>query len=319
MKIITALVLTVALVSPAWSQLFQKEHVAAEAQWVTHVRVNDLFKTKVGERLAQQMEEGDANHELAAFRAMFQLNPQKDLASVTLYGNAETPDAGVAIVQGLFKRDHIVTTLKAMQGYREHKLKNGVVHEWPMEQEAQGETPDATNPIFGSFHGDGVMVLSGALASAESALDVLNRVKPSLSNPEILRGLGQASPGVYFQAAADLTRMDLSQAPGGEMMRQMKSLRLTVGESLNTMNVHLELGAVSAEAAKQMHDMAQGYLALMQMQQAGNPGLAKLMQALSFNLDGSNIRVALKIPVADAIEAINRQPQMGGGRAIRAE
>ena len=324
MKSIVALFLTVALVSSAWSQSFKSAHVAADAQWVVHAHVVDMFKTRFGERLAQQMEEGDANHQLAAFRAMFQLDPKKDIASVTLYGQSETPETGVAIVKGQFNRDHISTILKAMKGYREHRHNDTVVHQWLVDQDAQTETQpsdDASNQVYGTFHGGNVMVLSGTLAPVKSALDVLNKTKPALSNPDLLRVLNQTAPGVYLQATANLSAMQgaapAQPAQGPDFKKEIKTLNLTVGETLDTLHLKLELGAVSAEAAAQMHAMAQGFLAMMQMQQADNPDMAKLMQALSFSLDGSTIRVGLKMPVADAIEAMEKQQRAGAGVQAR--
>ncbi len=323
MRFFAALLLVCALAPSARSQSFRKEHVAADAAWTLHCDVAALFKSRLGQRLAQTMEKHDAAHQLAAFRAMFQLDPTKDIAAVTLYGRAENPQDGVALVHGRFKPDHIATILKANPTYREHRHGKASIHEWQNEKKDAAGEEQKSEPMFLSFRGDGLLALSSSLTAAQHALDVLARSKPSLTNPDLLRGMEQAAPGNYLRLNASMAGIKEALPQQNEMLDNVKTLRVAIGESLDNLNLHLMLDIADAETAAQMHAMAQGFLAMAQMQNADNPDLARLIQRLSITLDGSSLRAAFKIPVQEALDATDKLPIQvapgGGGFGVGVE
>ncbi|MBN1674271.1 MAG: hypothetical protein JXR37_24695 [Kiritimatiellae bacterium] len=308
--LVSALVLTVLTAGSLFGGPFRQERVAAEAQWVVHADVERFGGSQIGAFILKQLSTAEANNKFAAFQAIFNFDPRSDLQALTLYGQDNLPQHGVALIRGNFDADRLVTLVRAKDTYEEIGYGEHVIHSW---LEKKDEEPQQKRrgrgyegPSFGCMHADGTLVMSGDLDTAKAALDVLDGKRPNLTAAERFGGLPGGKEPCFFVAVANLGQMPQLNAKTA-IVQKTDKLALSVCEANGRLDARLVLTARDADTALQIQKLVDGMTALALLAAEQTPALARLAGAVRTELQGDAVLVCVDYPVQDLVAALEEK------------
>jgi len=267
---------------------FQSAQVSDTARWVVHADVEGLKATQIGAYVWGKLNEGDAAAKLGAVTAMLGFDPRKDVSTVTLYGKSKDPAQSVALVTGTFQQDHLVALLKGNDTYEALTHGTYTVHSWIDDKKP------ADGRQYGCFHGANRVLMSRGLDMLKEALDVLDGKHAALKDG---RAFGAVLPvqAPFFMAGAD---MDDASAlnPNAQVLKQAQSGQMALAEQAGTLSLSVQLLSRDASAASNIQAVAQGMVAMAQLNAQQNQDLAQIAQAVKLTLDGTTVRLDFAYP-----------------------
>jgi hypothetical protein len=276
----------------------RRADVAADPAFVLHLDCDALRPTAVGQYLLAEMDKPEAQGRIAAFQAIFDFDPRKQLHGVTLYSTGKAPEDAVLLAYGDVEPERLITLAKGAKDYQSTTYKEQTIHSWINEQKigSNGILPR----VYAAFPGSQLVVVAQQEARVGLALDVLNHKAPSLANGTTFPELGAKGSKSFIQAV--VRKLDIPDyTPDAALLRMTKVARLEIGEEGGQFKATLILEAGDAEVSKQMLSVGQGLVALLKLQQ-DNPGATKLADAFSLRQDGAGVAATLTLPSAEAIE-----------------
>ena len=282
---------------PAWAGPLQRADVAGEPAWVLHLDCDSLRPTALGQYLLAEMEKPEAQAKFDAFQTIFNFDLRKQLHGLTLYSTGKSPEDGVLLVYADFDPNRLVTMAKAAKDYQSTSYKQHVIHNWVDEKKKAklGVKPR----VYAAIQGSHIVVFAQQEARVAQALDLLDRVAPNLAGSGVFAQLGASGNSSFLQAAA--RRLDFGDSdPSAALFRLAKMARLQIGEAQGQLKATLNLEANDEVVAQQMGWVGQGLVALMKLQR-GNPGSAKLAEALTLKQDGAGLVATLALSTDEAI------------------
>ncbi len=285
-------------VTQAFGAGFENKSVSDSAKWVVHADLDLIKQTQMGGLILNQLNTGDIANKLAAMTAVLRFDPLKDLADVTLYGQSKNPAEAVAVFGGAFNEPHLTTLLKANASYEPVAYGQYTIHSWIDE----GKSAQARK--YGCIHSSGKLLISQGLPMLKEALDVLDGTHPAL---DAVTAFGAALPvqEPFFMAGSDLP--GLGGQPQAQMLSQAKSGRIAMGEKDGRLTLSIALITVDEPAAQKLRDVAQGLLAIGQMNQDQEPKLAALLQAVHVACDGAKVQLDISYPSAQVFALIQEK------------
>lgn len=298
MKKLAILVAAGLTVAQAFGAGFQSKVVSDSAKWVVHADMDLIKQTELGGLLMNQLKTGQIANQLAAMTAMLRFDPLKDLADVTLYGQSKNPAEAVAVFSGTFNEEHLATLLKANPSYEASTHGRYTIHSW------MDDGKPAEPRQFGCVSASGKLLISQGLPMVQEALDVLDGKHAAL---DAVKTFGADLPvkEPFFMAGSDLP--GLGGQPQAQMLSQAKSGRIAMAEKEGQLTLSVALITTDEAAAQKLKDVAQGLLAIGQLNQDQDPKLAALLQAMHVTLEGAKVQLDLSYPSAQIFAMIQEK------------
>jgi len=281
---------------------FQGSQVSDTARWVVHANVEGLKATQIGEFMWGKLSEGDAANKFGAFSAMLGFDPRKDVTTVTVYGKSKDSAQCVALITGTFNQEHLVTLLKGNNTYEALSHGTYPIHSWIDEQKP------ADGRQYGAFHGANQVLISRGLDTLKEALDVLDGRHAALKDGQ---AFGAALPvkAPFFIAGADMA--DASALPNAQVLKQAQSGQMALAENAGTLSLSVQILSRDATSASNIQAVAQGMIAMAQLNAQQNADLAQMAQAVKIALEGTTVRLDFAYPsqklITMAEDAMARQ------------
>lgn len=272
----------------------QRSDVINDPVWVFHVDADGLRQTLVGQYVLAEMAKPEARKKLAAFQAIFNFDPSKELHGVTLYGATKAEEDGVLLIYADFDAARLTTLAGGAKDSKSARHGGHTIHSWIDEKkmEKNGVKPRT----YAAIHGK-VVIFGQREGRVAEALDVLDRTKPNLrANAQFAR-LDDAP--AFIQAAARKPELPASD-PNAAILRQSKMVVLTVSESQRKLEATLALEADTEEIAKQIEAVGRGLIGLMSLQP--KPEAQQFAQSLAVEQEGLVVQVRLALSADDAVQ-----------------
>lgn len=272
----------------------QRNDVINDPLWLLHIDADGLKQTAIGQYVLERMGQPDAQKKIAAFQAIFNFDPRKELHGVTAYGATKAEDDGVLLVYADFDPARLTTLA---EGAKEHKSTTHgthTIHNWIDEKKKakNGVKPRTYAAIIGK-----TVIFSQKESRVAEALDVMDRTKPNLSaNSQFARLEGNQG---FIQGAARKPELP-GNDPNAAVLKQTKMATLNVQEAQKTLTALLTLEADSDDTAKNIENIGRGLISLISLQK-DKPEAQKLVQALTLQQDGSLVTTKLALSADDAI------------------
>ena len=280
---------------------FRKDQVPATAKWVMHADCDAVKGTQMGAYLLEKMQSEKANNKLAAVQAMFNFDPRKDLNGLTVFGEKQGRQDGVALVYGNFDEQRLVTLLKANDTYQAEAFGSRTIHSWV---DPQSEGDDAGGPrVYGCVAGKGLVVIGGSIDNVKAALDVVDGRKPSMKESSALTDLLPDPSTMFFAAGTSLKDMGALSAVGASVAGGS----LAVLENGGVLKGAVELRATDAQTGEQVETLVRGLIAGAMLNGQKNPAMARLAENVVVTVDGAKIKLSLTFPATDLIKLISRE------------
>lgn len=281
----------------AHSAPLHRADVIADPVWVLHVDADGLRPTTLGKYFFSELAKPETQKKLAAFQAIFNFDPTRDVHGVTLYGVSKAEQDGVVLVYA----DFDATRLNVLaEGAKEHAATNYgscTIHSWLDEKRAV--TNGVKPRIYAAIHGKTV-IFARKQAHVAEALDVLEGKKPNLSASRQFAKLDQGT--AFIQAAARKPELPTGD-PNSAVLKQSNMATLLVGETKGNVEANLMLDTDTADIARQLETIGKGLIGLMTIQK-DKPQSQKLAEFLSVKSEGATATLRLALPANDAVEMI---------------
>jgi hypothetical protein len=243
------------------------------------------------------MEKPEAQKKFAAFQAIFNFDPRKELHGLTLYSTSSKPEDGVLLVYGDFDAARLTTLAEGAKEHKSTTRGNHTIHSWLDEKKRAKEGGQPRT--YAAIH-NGRVIFAQREDRVVDALDVLDRIRPNLSANTAYSALG-ANPDASFIVGA-ARKIELPESdPNAAVLKQSKMVWLNLGETQGQTRASLKLDADSEEVAKQIESIGRGLLGLMALQ-TDKPESVKLSQAVAIQQEGPGVIVKLALPAEDVVE-----------------
>lgn len=281
----------------AFGESLNPKQVPAEAKWVVHADLDQLRGSEMGKFAMAELDRDEHKRKLDAFQAIFNMDPRKDVSSVTVYGKGHKEEENVALFKGKFDAQRLVTLIKANESYQELGYNGQAIHSW---QEKKGGREVRTHA---AILADGTVALGGK-AALEEALDVADGKRESMQSAGTLSELSVAAKRACFMVAgASFADMRITD-PSAAFLKEAAAGQLFLSEASGQVAVEAVLVSASDETAEQLEAVARGFIALGILQREKNPALADMARRTRIGRDGKRVTAVFTCPASDVVKLV---------------
>jgi len=296
-RLMTVLTVSVLLAAaPAFGGQLLKSRVAADADWVAHLNLEQLVKSQLGRFIRAELDKQGLEEQLQGFQTLFSFHPIDDIRNVTIYGSGKDREKAVALFEGSFDKDKLVALVRMNPEYREIKQGDVVVHSWVDENKKDPNGPDQR--MYGCAYKDNMVVLGAGLEAVKQAVDVLKGSAPNAAavfKQEVL-----TKKGAFFQVAANAVNDLADHQNEAALLEQTDQLGAVIGENDGKFYVNLSLRAESQEVAQNVKKTLEGIIAFLTLAGGEQPALAELADKLEL----SSVDRAVAIKFESSTESV---------------
>ncbi|HOC00495.1 MAG TPA: hypothetical protein PKM43_17320 [Verrucomicrobiota bacterium] len=280
---------------------FQRGQVSAEAIWCVHMDMQQMKQTQVGQYVMELLSTPEAQDRFTAFQAVFNFDPRLSLHGCTLYSRGLAPSDAVLLVQGDFDADRLVTLARAREGYQSSFHRTYILHS-SVDRSRHGRA-EATHRSYGAIHPHGMLVLGRSESRVAEALDVLDRLQPSLEQaPEFAQWTTSSTTACVVAAARRTEAMDFE--PRAAFLRHCTLYSLVGGETAGELHLDTVLTASDEETARNILAIHQGFKGLLALG-ADRPAMARLAEATTLAQEGNQVQISIRMAASDVVRALH--------------
>ena len=304
-KLMLVLIVAGLLVAvPALAGPLAKEQVSALANWVVHADVERFRTTQICELIRPELENLGIQEKLLNFEAIFSFHPIDDVRDVTIYGKGQDRKNAVALIEGTFDKQRLLTIVGMNPEHEEIGYADRVVHKWVDENK---KDPDGHGEItYGCFFQDDLIMIGTGLDAIKHAIDVLKGSARNAANVNFVQPPA-GTKGAFLQIMAyDLAQI-VGDKPDAAVLKQAEQLGLLIGETEGRFYGGLILKAKSEEAAQAINKMLDGIVAFATLSGEENPKLAKLANNVKISCAQSTVLVRLEADPSTVVQCLKEQ------------
>lgn len=283
--------------------------VDADAQWLAHIDVSAMMKSRL---VSHMMENPEHFHiDLEGVEQMHKelgLDPRTDVRDITVYGEDNPHDANLlVIVTATAKVDQVVEKVKTQApGYREITTDGRTLFSFEQDDETMFFAVRPSGE-------DRIVFLARDLNRLVEGMDVVDGKAPNLASAAKADGAAaMPSPGpgsVLFAVINNMSWIHEGEDdPASTMLRKSHQFTVDLGEVNDQDYADLSLVVGSADDATNVADMLRGLMALGRMMAKQEPGLAdlsELMNSVSLDASGNRVRVQIRQNADKLIKALH--------------
>lgn len=291
MKIpIRCLSIVSALVVQAAAAEFVPSQVPASANWLAHADFDAVRGSETGKAVFIEIQTKHAG-KLAELERMFGLQPLKDVAGVTMFGDGEAGHA-VALIDGNFDRVHLEEVFRGAARYLPANHAGFAIHSW----EDQGVRQ------YAAFGSNTLMVFSRQEAGLREALDVLGANAPVPLDPFFATTVGRP----LVLARANLGK--IARPKGGDqakMLDLISVMQMAASEENGRFALRMAATTPTVEDADQLRLIADGMVAVAQTANPKLKGVNLIAEMTSID-NPPSVAGTFSMPVADWLVLLSK-------------
>lgn len=260
----------------------------ADSEFILSINARQVADSDLAQKFLAQIGGEQAKAMLQVLKNMTGVELMKDLDRVCLFGRVKEDESILIVFQGRFREDALTTILKANPKYTQSSHGGVTIHEWFDEKEKEMR--------FGAFPAEGSAVIANRRESLHALIDTKGSDKGFLATDK-----AKLLPAGHKDVAAwGLLIRPERVFPDGDFKDTLQAGSATVTLALREGKVaaRLAVNTESPEAAGLWLKMAQGGLALLQLQKE-NQDLRDLAASAKTSQDAASNRVALDVEIAD--------------------
>jgi hypothetical protein len=270
-----------------------KSIIPEDTQWIVHMDMEMFNKTQFKELL---MKERDAmhwkwdNHDLIK---EFNINPHKDIYSVTAFGNQKDHHNMVFMCKGNFNQKLIMRELNEDLKLKEWKYNKFTVHQWRKNH-------------YGVFVGKDLVIYSRDEATIKNVLDVIRGKKKNLKSAPLMNYVKMIPTNAFMLAASnDLSALGGKHGPQGMILGKTGVATFMALEQNKNLTMEVMLDSGTEENAKNVENIIRGLTALANMHQNDqSKKYMKLIKSLNISRKGNTLHLIFSHPSEALIQMI---------------
>lgn len=286
--------------APAQADPLNRKHVAAEARWVLHLDAQAFVRTKAGAYFVDEVLEPKSAQLKAEIKRQvdFDLDWRK-IRSITLYGSTfqhrGNPDpTGVAVVR----------TDLPLQAALERALSGNTSIRVQRSKTEGGPVYTVNEDGYVAFAPGNVVLLGKGREVVERARAVVAGKSPNLQTASVLTGYPEASGASFFVGLAEGFADKADLPSNASVLKNAQGACLRVGEDGDRVKLHLSVRTPTPEVAQQVQQVAQGLLALVNLNANQKPELQALAQSCTVQTSGAMVHASASVPTAEVISKL---------------
>ncbi len=267
--------------------------VSAKADWVAHLDLEKLNDSEIGRMGRMQLQQTGDAAKLDAFKAIASFHPLDDIKSVTIYGQGKEQANALAVFEASFNKETLLTLLRYNTTFTESAYGTHQIRSW-IDDKHGG---DESKRQYGSFHGSNRVILGHSLDTIKHGLDVLDGKADSARGQQQFGLIRRSARDAFIVAAADGVGAMAGQWEQTVMLKNTEQTALSVGEVDGKLFGELNLLAVSEDTARELSQVVQGIVAMLNLAGKDQPQIAELASAISVTTRNNLVRVRLEADI----------------------
>ena len=308
--------LMLALASTAPASPLLNTQIPENAKWVAHLDLDKLQQSKLGETLAKQFVDPQLGQMAEKLHKEMGIDfDWRKIHGLTAYGTnlKKKPDEHtVLLVQSELP-------LREALGSAIAKLKQSGVNEkdLPIQKLDQGgqEVYSLNKEVFASLGEKNLLVLGKSQRAVSNAVVLLQGKGAAAAKKSILASTPEGDTSFLSVRLSEAFHEGLDLPPQAQALKMTDGIKLSFGESTDSLVGKLALYAKTAEAVDQLQQALQGVLAIATMATAENVQVQGLLKGIRVDRQDREVDVALRYPLADLMKFIDSQkPQKAARR-----
>jgi len=268
----------------------QLSAVPADAQWALYVDVQRLTSSAMFKAIGGEQEMIKFRGKTDPFFTKLKIDPEKDLKGVTVFGRGKEDEDAVVALSGKFDRAHLMSLIKAETNHKEIPYGKQTIYSWDGDE-------------FGAFADDDLILLGENEQALKSALDSLQGRKRDAA-PPLLAGAFKDFPNAIMVFGVNSIPGLLGEHDKPLILTKMKSAGGALVESGENLSLQVNIGAESAQVAKDVEQAIRGLIAMANLQLKEADAQA-FVQAVKIAVDGENVRINAVYPLNKLLEFIH--------------
>ncbi len=283
--------------------------VDAKAQWYGHVDFEAIHALPlVQEWIDKTTSDPRHKEHIEEMTQKLGMNPMQDLLGVTLYATQYEGDFGVVIFH-VRKADQAKLTAELKAKHADVKTAdyNGhTLHTWT--ENGHGKSME----IAGAFVKDNLIVVGADASHVKAAIDVIDGKRPGLTaDSELLKGQTQ---DVLFSSRAIAVPAEYRKTTRCPILRATQAAQALWTNKDGQITGQYGFTADTPEQAANFKLIADGFKALGSMRYGDLPEVKKVIDALTYKIDGSSFTVAWTATAQDVKAATEAMHKRDGDR-----
>ena len=292
-----AFLMILGLVIPALGGPLAKEQVAASANWVVHLDIDQFNQSKLGQLIRNEAMEKGLEAKLLEFKQTFSFHPIDDVKNVTVYGQGEDKTKAVVLIQGSYDKQTLLGLVQLNESYEEIREGNLVIHSWIDENNHER--------AYGTFYDSDQVLLAGSVEALKLGVAVLNGQEKNAKEEGSFSLPATKGPGAILLAAAkDVSSM--ANHKNALLLQQTDELTLVIGGANEKFYIDADLKAKTAEAAVAVGQMAQGLIAVGILAGKNHPELAQLAASIGISVENNLVQVSFQMESEKIFAALKK-------------
>ncbi len=291
-------------VVPASGGPLHKNEVSPAANWLAHADLEAFRNSGIGKLVLAELQAQGVEEKMEGFANISSFNPLKDVRDVTLYGKGKDQGNVVAIIDGQFDPERLVSVVRWNAQYQEIPYQGATLHQWLSEEKKGDQT--VTQMMYGYLHEGRLIVITWGLDALKQAMDTLKASAAGTAS-SLLGQVPESSNGVFLQAAATGVGEIVGQDPKAAWLKQTDLLTLAAGEKAENVSIDLRLRGESTEVADNTVKMVQGILAAVALAGSEQPKLSELAKGASVSRTDNMAQVHFEARAQAVMEFIKQQ------------
>lgn len=296
----TVLALAIGWASVVCAGPLDKTQAPADARWLVHIDVDAIKTAKVAQTISDlwmKLPSG-ADH-LKHAGNLVGLDVAEDLHGITIFGSQYDEAAAIVVVDARVDRDRLFAFLKTLPGYRTEPYGRHKLVGWTANPGKKDE-----HTVTGCLHRSERFAFGRDVAALRKTLDVLDGASPGLGDHHPLAPPSN-QPGTMIQVrGVDLDEVELPfKSP---LVRKSKVFTAALGEYEGKAFAVATAETESTEIAGRLLAVADGLLAMAELQAEDDEQVTKLLEAVEISLNDKTVTIRFRGSPDDVSELIEK-------------
>ena len=280
-------------------------YLPSDAAVVAHANVSDVMGSELRQKLRSVMPDGPDSKGQAEFKEQTGIDIEQDIEAVTsavIGGEQAGPHGmgGLLVLRGRFDTGRLEAL--AREKGADAETYNGARMVVMTHREEPGAEADATGdkPMFtgaAAFTEPGVILL-GNVEQVKAAIDRKVSGKNLTANADMMTRISAVDSGANAWAVGRFDAIAAQAKLPEQVAAQIPPVAWfsAAGHINGGVTATLRAEARDDEAAKNLRDVLNGFMALAKLQSGSNPEVQAIAQSLALGGTGKNVEISFTVP-----------------------
>jgi hypothetical protein len=266
------------------------------ASWIAHVDMEKFVATRLYEYLEK---DGRIQIKSRDITRMLKIDLFRDITGLTVFGFGPGHKRAVFAAAGKFDKNRLLTLLDLDEDHREIPYGGSTIYSMDDDE-------------FGAFVNENLIVFGERQGDVEKVLDTAAGKMKNFGSSKLHEAFKNNSAGAFISGVVEnLSGLD-REIGRSRLVGKASGVFFSARENQDALEVRARVSADTPESAKDMADIAQGFIAMIRLGQGheghegGGDRAASLLQGLQIKLEGNTVGLEINVPSSEYPNLMSR-------------